>query len=208
MILRPLIVRLKGENHPLSADNSYQLSCVVIGSRPAPTITWWKGSTAMKNTHEIANPDGNMTTSILTFTPTIDDRGKFLSCRAEQSMIPESGKEDGWKLDIYHIPVVSLELGTNSMNSSLREGIDVFFECNIKSNPWIYKVSWRHNPNRTYYLEDPEGFCLKWCEAIETMHSLVFKNIATPAQTNSSAMSTTSNTTRSGSTSLKASSSN
>lgn len=55
--MRPLLVKLQGENRPLSADNSYQLSCVVIGSRPAPTITWWKGSTPMKNTHEIVSID-------------------------------------------------------------------------------------------------------------------------------------------------------
>ena len=24
-------------------------------------------------------------------------------------------------------------------------------------------------PNRTYYLEDPEGFALEWCRAIENM---------------------------------------
>lgn len=50
-------------------------------------------------------------------------------------------------LCITDIPVVTLELGSN-VNSSFREGVDVFFECNIKSNPWIKSVSWRHNVSR------------------------------------------------------------
>lgn len=50
--VRPLWVRLRGENKPLSADQTYQLECEVVGARPPPTITWWKGSVAMKNSQD------------------------------------------------------------------------------------------------------------------------------------------------------------
>jgi hypothetical protein len=42
-------------------------------------------------------------------------------------------------------PVVTLELGSNLNGSSIREGMDVYFECIILANPWVYKVIWRHN---------------------------------------------------------------
>lgn len=45
--------------------------------------------------------EGNVTVSILTFRPTIDDMGKHLSCRAEMAVIPDAGKEDGWNLIIH-----------------------------------------------------------------------------------------------------------
>uniref|UniRef100_A0A2S2R0Z4 Protein turtle A n=1 Tax=Sipha flava TaxID=143950 RepID=A0A2S2R0Z4_9HEMI len=161
MILRPLSIKLVGENRPLSAETPVNVSCRVTGAKPPPVITWWKDAIQMTDAKQITSSDGNVTSSVLTFTPSIEDSDKTLSCRAE------SGKQDtvnnrhnkpdrqppsvdvdsseGWKISIFHVPVVNLELGSNINSSAIQEGIDVYFECNIKSNPWVYRVTWRHN---------------------------------------------------------------
>lgn len=43
-----------------------------------------------------------------------------------------------------------LEVGTNPIveGNVVSEGADVYFECNIKANPWVYRVAWRHNVSR------------------------------------------------------------
>ncbi|KAK7593006.1 hypothetical protein V9T40_007758 [Parthenolecanium corni] len=37
----------------------------------------------------------------------------------------------------------------------------------LRVEPKSFKTFFVHTPNRTYYLEDPEGFALDWCKAIE-----------------------------------------
>ncbi|XP_043792408.1 nephrin-like isoform X4 [Apis laboriosa] len=151
MNLKPLWVRMQEKNRPLSAGTIYEIICEVVGARPTPKITWSKGSIMLRNARQTISPDNNVTTSVLTFVPSIEDAGKFLSCHGSVQNIPDSEMKDEWKLDIYHEPVVTLELGSNLNLSAIREGIDVYFECNIKSNPWVYKVSWRHNRNPLYH---------------------------------------------------------
>lgn len=54
--VRPLWVKMQGENKALSAGGSYGLVCEVAGSRPKPVITWWKGSILMKNSSDLVRP--------------------------------------------------------------------------------------------------------------------------------------------------------
>ncbi|CAH4035798.1 unnamed protein product [Pieris brassicae] len=47
--LRPLSVQIVRKQEQLSADRSYDVECIVTGSRPAPQITWWIGSKPLRD---------------------------------------------------------------------------------------------------------------------------------------------------------------
>lgn len=78
--VRPLDVRLLGQNTPLSAGSVYEMSCQTHGSRPPAHVTWHKDGLPLVDapTRELVSADGNSTTSILSLLPQVEDSGKLL----------------------------------------------------------------------------------------------------------------------------------
>ncbi|XP_026480741.1 3-phosphoinositide-dependent protein kinase 1-like [Ctenocephalides felis] len=44
----------------------------------------------------------------------------------------------------------------------------------LRVEPKNFKIFFVHTPNRTYYLEDPEGYALQWCKDIEDVRLHVY----------------------------------
>ncbi|RWS12225.1 nephrin-like protein, partial [Dinothrombium tinctorium] len=152
---RPLMVRIETERKPLSAGKTVEIICKAAGSRPIATITWWLGSQKMKRTEESHSVDGNVTTSKLMFTPSSEDSGKHLSCRAENQLIPGKALEDGWKLEIQYVPQLTLKLGSKLRHSHIQpsqkilygaarlEAVNVY--CEVEADPTEVKFRWTFN---------------------------------------------------------------
>ncbi|XP_042228072.1 uncharacterized protein LOC121870347 isoform X2 [Homarus americanus] len=146
MNFQPQNVTILSGTGSLSAGTDYELVCQAWGSRPAAIISWWKGgTTALKDAAMTTSPDSNVTTSILKYSADMTDSGKYLTCRAENQLIPQSAKEDGLKLNIFYKPVVTLQMGSNLDPETIKESDDVYFECHINANPDVQRVLWYHN---------------------------------------------------------------
>ena len=40
------------------------------------------------------------------------------------------------------VPSLRLTLGPNIKGENIREGFDVYLECHINANPWVFETSW------------------------------------------------------------------
>ncbi|XP_054257886.1 nephrin-like [Macrosteles quadrilineatus] len=146
ILLIPVEVRLVVVNMPLSAGSTYEVACRSVGSKPPPSITWWRsGKQLQAPTRVVTSEDGNVTTSTISLTVSMEDHGHTLSCRAVNPHIPSSALEDSWTLNTHYRPVARVEVGSSLNTSTLREGMDVYLECNVDANPQPSKIQWIHD---------------------------------------------------------------
>nr|XP_031846620.1 uncharacterized protein LOC116433066 [Nomia melanderi] len=95
--MKPLKVEIMGKDKILSAGRRYETRCQSTGSKPPADLTWWKASKQLKGTIKNFQEDGT-SVSMLQWTPSIEDEGKFLVCRATNPKLQEAGIEERWKL--------------------------------------------------------------------------------------------------------------
>lgn len=141
MNVKPLDVYFTGV-HPLAAGKKGSLVCETTGSRPPATLSFWKDGKQVQTLEEDILQDDVRTRSKVTFVPSAEDNGKYLMCRADHPTLPNSTLENELKLDVHHSPILRLALGANIQHSSIKEGTDVYFDCNVKANPWITDIGW------------------------------------------------------------------
>ncbi|GFR28527.1 uncharacterized protein TNCT_260051 [Trichonephila clavata] len=142
--LRPLEVKIAAPHYPLNAGSRKQIICETTGSRPRALLSWWlDGKKIGAGTTDTVSDGGNLTVSTLHLVPTPNDDGKILSCRAENPAVPNSAIEDEWTIRVHYAPIISLALGASISLSNIKEGSDVYLECNIRANPWVSEVTWQ-----------------------------------------------------------------
>ncbi|XP_022252394.1 nephrin-like isoform X2 [Limulus polyphemus] len=137
--LKPTEVFITSKHHHVSANRRFGIECQTTGSRPAAHITWWLGNLKIETAMEAITDGGNRTVSNLIYSPSTEDNGKYLSCRAENQHLPEETLEDGITLNVFF----SVTLRRGQEAKQIQTGDDVHLQCQYKSNPEVLKIKWQ-----------------------------------------------------------------
>ncbi|XP_049877454.1 hemicentin-2-like isoform X2 [Pectinophora gossypiella] len=145
MNLAPLSVSLLSRPQQLIANSPSSLRCVAEGSRPPAQIIWYKDNRIFDKTKVIEHSNETWSVSTLKFSPNPEDNGSIVKCVASNPTLPAKAIDDQLQLNVVYSPLVSLSLGSTLNPQDIKEGDDVYFECNVKANPREHRISWFHN---------------------------------------------------------------
>ncbi|XP_037280587.2 cell adhesion molecule 2 [Rhipicephalus microplus] len=117
------------------------VECEVLGSRPAPLVTWYVGDEGPQDaTFTHVQEDADVATSVLTLTVSAKDRGKTITCVVAHP-VTEDRLNASFVVDVHYKPSLRLTVNATKINF----GEDLFMECEVDANPPAVEVSWHLN---------------------------------------------------------------
>ncbi|OQR77240.1 protein turtleB-like [Tropilaelaps mercedesae] len=125
---------------PYNEGDKLVLICQVDGGNPPPMVTWWRESFLLDNNFNISNGISKNVLEVPALTR--NDLMATFTCMASNNNIsfPVSASVI---IDLNYIPILNLRLGSKLRHQHIQEGNDVFFECDIRANPWVSDIGWR-----------------------------------------------------------------
>ncbi|XP_054282603.1 hemicentin-1-like isoform X4 [Macrosteles quadrilineatus] len=157
--VRPLSLNLSGVEHHVVQGTNVLLQCLVVGARPAATITWYNGTNPipansterqmqrrLPKTKVFNTTDGTFdTVSSLSFTATRFENGGSLTCEATNDVM-ESRNEvpmrDNIKLEVMYPPIVTVY----PENITVNESMNITILCHYEANPSsLRSIKWLRN---------------------------------------------------------------
>ena len=148
-IILYLLSRLVNLPDPVTAGVEYRVICQVTGSDPPPTIAWQLGpsgssggppSPLKPSSPPSLSHSGNLSTSVLMFSPAVSDHGKVLTCSADNAVFPPESVSA--ELVVHHLPVVEVAVEGAEDPARLVEGQAVTLRCRVAARPPVYR--WGH----------------------------------------------------------------
>ncbi|XP_042859976.1 hemicentin-2-like [Penaeus japonicus] len=149
VMLRPSSVEIKSSGSPLVEGRQARIECVAVGAYPSAELSWEKLQSGQKT--ELQAPSrnfGDQTSSYLVMMPKAEDHGATLTCTARNPKIQNAEVTNSTRLQVHFAPRVSLRLAASLGKEPITEGKDVYFECEVASNPESRDIIWHHNGER------------------------------------------------------------
>ena len=148
MVFGPETVAIHGLPHSLSRGEKYLIQCEAVGSRPVPDISWRIGDTDVRvlETSVETSPDKNVTVSTISLLAEPGHNGETISCSASVPGLINSRKSTVSMINVHYISSAAVSLGSSMTRSErIKEGDDVYLECNVDANPRPHRISWFKN---------------------------------------------------------------
>lgn len=98
--MKPIDVNIENSGMPFVVGRKYKVYCKSSGSRPSAQLTWWLDAKKINQSFSNISEDGNTTLSTLWFSPSVQDNGKYLTCRSCNTYLDDGELEDKLVLDV------------------------------------------------------------------------------------------------------------